>query len=76
MSTTALANGAARPLRDRLPRTYLVVLDAGQFSLRCRCCPWISPVSQTLTEARSSGEKHVCPSKPLHRRRLEPRLGR
>jgi hypothetical protein len=53
-----------------------VVLDAGQFSLRCRCCPWISPVSQTLTEARSSGEKHVCPSKPLRRRRLEPRLGR
>jgi hypothetical protein len=75
VSTTALANVAARPLRDRLPRTYLVVLDAGQFSLRCRRCSWISLVSRTLTEARRLGEKHVCPSNP-GRRRLEPRLRR
>jgi hypothetical protein len=40
---------------------YLIVLDGGQFSARCRFCRWISSPSQALLEVRSKGEEHACP---------------
>jgi hypothetical protein len=42
---------------------YLIVLDGGQFSARCRFCRWISSPSQALLEVRSKGEEHACPGK-------------
>jgi hypothetical protein len=43
---------------------YLIALDAGQFSARCRSCRWISSPSGTLAEVRRAGEKHICPGSP------------
>jgi len=39
----------------------LIVLDAGQFSTRCRCCGWRSGLSSTLTEAQAAFQRHPCP---------------
>jgi hypothetical protein len=39
---------------------FLIVLDGGQFSARCRFCRWISSPSQALLEVRSKGEGHAC----------------
>src|SRR5215217_2779970 len=44
---------------------YLIVLDGGQFSARCRFCRWISLPSQALLEVRSMGEEHACPGKSV-----------
>jgi len=44
---------------------YLIVLDGGQFSARCRFCRWISSPSQALLEVRSRGEEHACPGKSV-----------
>jgi hypothetical protein len=44
---------------------YLIVLDGGQFSARCRSCRWISSPSQALLEVRSKGEEHACPEKSV-----------
>ena len=44
---------------------YLIVLDGGQFSARCRFCRWISSPSQALLEVRSKGEEHACPGKSV-----------
>ena len=44
---------------------YLIVLDGGQFSARCRFCRWISSPSQALLEVRSKGEEHACLGKSV-----------
>jgi hypothetical protein len=44
---------------------YLIVLDGGQFSARCRFCRWISSPSQALLDVRSKGEEHACPGKSV-----------
>jgi hypothetical protein len=44
---------------------YLIVLDGGQFSARCRFCRWISSPSQALLEVRSKGREHACPGKSV-----------
>jgi hypothetical protein len=38
----------------------LVVLDAGQFSIRCRSCRWRSPRCTALPEAWSAFGTHAC----------------
>jgi hypothetical protein len=38
----------------------LIVLDAGQFSTRCRCCGWRSGLSSTLTDAQAAFQSHLC----------------
>lgn len=39
----------------------MVVLDAGQFSTRCRCCGWRSGLSSALTAALAAFQSHPCP---------------
>jgi hypothetical protein len=38
----------------------LIVLDAGQFSTRCRCCGWRSGLSSSLTDALAAFQRHPC----------------
>jgi hypothetical protein len=39
----------------------LYVLDAGQFSTRCRCCGWRSGQSSALGDAQAAFQSHPCP---------------
>jgi len=43
----------------------LIVLDAGQFSIRCRCCGWRSGLSLALGDARAAFQRHPCPTRPI-----------
>jgi hypothetical protein len=43
----------------------LIVLDAGQFSTRCRCCGWRSGLSSTLTDAQVAFQRHPCPTRTI-----------
>jgi hypothetical protein len=54
----AIEDGSAG---DGPPRACLIVLDAGQFSTRCRCCRWRSPSCPALTDAQTAFLTHVCP---------------
>ena len=41
-------------------RPHLVVLDVGQFTVRCRWCQWVSDGCPTLGAANRAFEAHVC----------------
>jgi len=43
----------------------LYVLDAGQFSTRCRCCGWRSRLSSALTDAQAAFQSHSCPIRTI-----------
>ena len=43
----------------------MVVLDAGQFSTRCRCCGWRSGLSSALTAALAAFQSHPCPVRTI-----------
>ena len=43
----------------------LIVLDAGQFSTRCRCCGWRSGPSSALTDATAAFQSHPCPIRAI-----------
>lgn len=43
----------------------MVVLDAGQFSTRCRCCGWRSGLSSALTDAQVAFHSHPCPMRVI-----------
>jgi hypothetical protein len=43
----------------------LIVLDAGQFSTRCRCCGWRSGLSSALTDAQAAFQSHPCPIRTI-----------
>jgi hypothetical protein len=43
----------------------LIVLDAGQFSTRCRCCGWRSGLSSALTAALAAFQSHPCPVRTI-----------
>jgi hypothetical protein len=45
---------------------FLVVLDAGQYQVRCRACFWVSPKCRELPAARRAWIGHLC----LGQRRL------
>jgi hypothetical protein len=42
---------------------YVIVLDGGQLSARCRFCRWISSPSGALPEVQRKAEEHVCPGR-------------
>jgi hypothetical protein len=44
---------------------YVIVLDGGQLSARCRFCRWISSPSEALPEVQGKAEEHVCPRKSV-----------
>jgi hypothetical protein len=44
---------------------YLIVLDGGRFSARCRFCRWVSSPSEALPEVQGKAEEHVCPRKSV-----------
>jgi hypothetical protein len=52
----------AEPASDGTPWACLIVLDARQFSTRCRCCGWRSPLCAALTDAQTAFQTHACPS--------------
>jgi hypothetical protein len=39
---------------------FLVVLDAGQYQVRCRACSWVSPKTCQLPAARRAWVGHRC----------------
>jgi hypothetical protein len=41
-----------------------LVLDLGEFTARCRACPWISPAAATVAEARAWFAEHACQPVP------------
>jgi hypothetical protein len=43
----------------------LIVLDAGQFSTRCRCCGWRSGLSSALSDAQAAFQRHPCPVRAI-----------
>jgi hypothetical protein len=59
--TTALRAMEAGSASGGPPRACLIVLDAGQFSTRCRRCRWRSPSNPALTDAQTAFLTHVCP---------------
>lgn len=77
---TALRAIEAGSASDGLPRDFLIVLDAGQFSTRCRCCRWRSPSCPALTVAQTAFLTHVCPPAQLtigrDRQRCQAPVGR
>jgi len=52
----------AEPATDGSPWACLIVLDARQFSTRCRRCGWRSPLCAALTDAQTAFQTHACPS--------------
>jgi hypothetical protein len=52
-----------RRARLRGPEPFLV-LDVGEFTARCRACPWISPGAATVAEARAWFAAHRCQQAP------------
>ena len=49
------------PASDGSPSPCFVVLDAGEFSTRCRWCSWRSAQCSRLTDAQSAFRTHACP---------------
>jgi hypothetical protein len=41
-------------------RPYLVVLDVGLFTVRCRWCRWASPSRSALDSALAAFQTHRC----------------
>jgi hypothetical protein len=48
------------PASNGSPWGYLMVLDAGQFSTRCRRCGWRSWSSDALGDAQAAFQTHTC----------------
>jgi hypothetical protein len=48
------------PASNGSPWAYLIVLDAGQFSTRCRRCGWRSWSSDALGDAQAALQTYTC----------------
>jgi hypothetical protein len=48
------------PASNGSPWGYLMVLDAGQFSTRCRCCGWRSWSSDAIVDVQTAFQTHTC----------------
>jgi hypothetical protein len=64
---------AAPALTAPTAEPYLV-LDAGEFTARCRSCAWISPPGATIAEVRAWFAGHACEQTPAWRPLLRLRL--
>jgi hypothetical protein len=48
------------PASNGSPWACLIVLDAGQFLTRCRCCGWRSCSSDAIGDAQAAFQTHTC----------------
>jgi hypothetical protein len=67
--------GTVPPWRIGVRRAEpFLVLDVGEFTARCRSCPWISPPAATVAEVRAWFAGHACEQAPTWPALLRLRL--